>query len=76
MERLNKSFRRSVFAANIVGFSKLVSKKEYAPFVSIKECVEIITQTVISQKGCIFHTASDSVLAEFADCNHALTWRN
>ena len=72
MEKLNKSFRRSVFAADAVGFSKLVSYNEYQTLASLKECIEIISHTVISRKGRVFHTAGDAVLAEFADCNHAL----
>ena len=72
MEKLNESFTRCILATDAVGFSKLVSQKEYETLASLKECLEIITQILLSQGGRIFHSAGDSVLAEFTNSDDAL----
>lgn len=71
MERLNESFTRSIFATDAVGFSKLVSQREYETLAALKECLEIIAQILHSHGGRIFHSAGHSVLAEFTNSKDA-----
>ena len=73
MPKLKESFVKSIFATDAVGFSKLVSNNEYETLASLKECLQIISHTVISSGGRIFHSAGDSVLAEFDNSDDALS---
>jgi len=73
MPKLKESFVKSIFATDAVGFSKLVSNNEYETLASLKECLKIISHTVISSGGRIFHSAGDSVLAEFDNSDDALS---
>ena len=72
MPKSKDSFEKVIFATDAVGFSKLVSNNEYETLASLKECLKIISSTLISYKGRIFHSAGDSVLAEFDNSDDAL----
>ena len=65
MPKSKDSFEKVIFATDAVGFSKLVSNNEYKTLASLKECLQIISSTLVSYEGRIFHSAGDSVLAEF-----------
>tara|TARA_Y100000385_G_scaffold258859_1_gene287175 strand:- start:80 stop:1951 length:1872 start_codon:yes stop_codon:yes gene_type:complete len=71
MSKLNESFVRSILATDAVGFSKLVSQNEYETLASLKICLDIISETIVSKGGRIFHSAGDSVLAEFIHAKDA-----
>ncbi len=73
MPKLKDHFEKVIFATDAVGFSKLVSNSEYETLASLKECLQIISSTLTSNKGRIFHSAGDSVLAEFDSSDDALS---
>ena len=73
MSNLTDSFEKVIFATDAVGFSKLVSKNEYETLASLKGCLRIISSTLTSFEGRIFHSAGDSVLAEFDSSDSALS---
>ena len=73
MPKLKDHFEKVIFATDAVGFSKLVSNNEYETLASLKECLQIISSTLTSYKGRIFHSAGDSVLAEFDSSDDALS---
>lgn len=72
MSELGNGFVRSILSADAVGFSKLVSKHEYETLASLKQCVDIISEVIESSSGRIFHSAGDSVFAEFNNSDAAL----
>ena len=73
MPKLKDNFEKVIFATDAVGFSKLVSNNEYETLASLKECLQIISRTLASYNGRIFHSAGDSVLAEFDSSDDALS---
>jgi len=73
VSKLKDNFEKVIFATDAVGFSKLVSNNEYETLASLKECLQIISSTLTSYNGRIFHSAGDSVLAEFASSDDALS---
>ena len=73
MPKLKDNFEKVIFATDAVGFSKLVSNNEYETLASLKECLQIISSTLTSYNGRIFHSAGDSVLAEFDSSDDALS---
>ena len=73
MSNLKDSFQKVIFATDAVGFSKLVSNNEYETLASLKECLQIISSTLTSYGGRIFHSAGDSVLAEFDHSDDTLS---
>ena len=73
MPKLKDHFEKVIFATDAVGFSKLVSNSEYETLASLKQCLQIISSTLTSFKGRIFHSAGDSVLAEFDSSDDALS---
>ena len=72
MSELSDSFVRSILSADAVGFSKLVSKNEYETLASLKQCIDIFSEVIESLSGRIFHSAGDSVFAEFKNSDAAL----
>ena len=73
MAKSKDSFEKVIFATDAVGFSKLVSQNEYETLASLKECLQIISNTLNSYEARIFHSAGDSVLAEFDSSDDALS---
>ena len=59
-----------IFATDVVGYSKSIEKDETQTLINLKECRKILDNLISKNKGRIFNTAGDSVLAEF---NSAVT---
>ena len=55
----------TILATDCVGFSKHMLEDEEATFESLNACREIIDTLIKQYGGRIFHTAGDSVLADF-----------
>jgi len=56
----------TILAADVVGFSKMMDQNEVLTLENLKICREIIDPVIKEFGGRIFHTAGDSVIAEFA----------
>ena len=56
----------TVFALDVVGFSKLMAEDEARTLDNLKKRREFIDTIIEEYEGRIFNTAGDSVLAEFA----------
>ena len=72
MQKASESFKRNILAADAVGFSKLVSENEYETLASLKDCLNIFAELISKNGGRIFHSAGDSVLAEFVESKNAI----
>ena len=55
----------TIVAVDCVGFSKHMLNNEETTLSSLNACREIIDAFIFKRGGRIFHTAGDSVLAEF-----------
>ncbi|MED5406926.1 MAG: adenylate/guanylate cyclase domain-containing protein [Pseudomonadota bacterium] len=55
----------TILAADCVGFSKLMDNNEELTLQNIKKCRNLIDPIIKEHGGRIFHTAGDSVIAEF-----------
>jgi len=76
----------TIFCADVVGYSKMMSTNEEETLRTLSECRTIIDGMIEEYCGRIFGSAGDSVLAEFpstvmcvrfaAVCQHALHKRN
>ena len=55
----------TILATDCVGFSKHMEQDEEGTLVNLKACREIIDPVIDDYGGRIFHTAGDSVIAEF-----------
>jgi len=55
----------TIFAADVVGYSKLMSEDETGTLETLKVCRSIIDSVIAEHRGRIFGSAGDSVLAEF-----------
>ena len=55
----------TILAADCVGFSKHMETQEEKTLLSLKECRDIIDPVINKFSGRIFHTAGDSIIAEF-----------
>ncbi len=56
----------TILAADVVGFSKMMDKNEVLTLENLKSCRDLIDPVIGEFGGRIFHTAGDSVIAEFA----------
>ena len=56
----------TILAADVVGYSKLMDNNEELTLKNLKICRDIIDPIITEFGGRIFHTAGDSVIAEFA----------
>ena len=72
MQIASENLQKNILAADAVGFSKLVSENEYETLASLKDCLNIFAELISKNGGRIFHSAGDSVLAEFVDSKNAL----
>ncbi len=54
-----------ILAADAVGFSRLVSQSEEATLKDLRICFDIFYNVISEYKGRVFHSAGDSILAEF-----------
>ena len=59
-----------IFATDVVGYSKSIEQNENQTLINLKECRNILDKLITKNKGRIFNTGGDSVLAEF---NNAVT---
>ena len=55
----------TILAADCVGFSKHMETQEEKTLLSLKDCRDIIDPVINKFSGRIFHTAGDSIIAEF-----------
>ena len=55
----------TILATDCVGFSKHMEAQEEKTLISLKACRDIIDTVIEKYSGRIFHTAGDSVIAEF-----------
>ena len=55
----------TILATDCVGFSKHMEAQEEKTLISLKACRDIIDSLITRYSGRIFHTAGDSVIAEF-----------
>ncbi len=56
----------TILATDCVNFSKFMEDNEELTLSNLKSCREIIEKTIQDSSGRVFHTAGDSVIAEFA----------
>ena len=47
MQKARENFKKSILAADAVGFSKLVSQNEYETLASLKECLNIFQEIIL-----------------------------
>ena len=59
-----------IFATDVDGYSKSIEQNENQTLINLKECRNILDKLITKNKGRIFNTGGDSVLAEF---NSAVT---
>ena len=64
MSEVKRKFA-TILATDCVGFSKHMLEDEEATFESLNSCRNIIDSCIEKHSGRIFHTAGDSVIAEF-----------
>jgi class 3 adenylate cyclase len=57
----------TIFCADVVGFSKMMSLNEEGTLDSLNECRSVIDPMISSDGGRILGSAGDSVLAEFPE---------
>ena len=62
----------AIFAADIVGYSRLMAGDEIGTLGRLKACRAIIDGLIASHRGRIFNTAGDSVVADFASAVDAV----
>jgi adenylate cyclase len=62
----------TILAADVVGYSKLMAADEEGTVTRLKGLREIVDASIASHQGRIFHTAGDSVVAEFASAVEAV----
>jgi adenylate cyclase len=62
----------AIFAADIVGYSRLMASDEVGTLARLKACRTIIDELIASHRGRIFNTAGDSVVADFASAVDAV----
>ena len=64
MSEVQRKFA-TILATDCVSFSKHMAKNEEGTLSSLNSCRSIIDEYIEKHGGRIFHTAGDSVLAEF-----------
>jgi class 3 adenylate cyclase len=62
----------AIFAADIAGYSRLMSQDEVGTLARLKTCRAIIDGLIATHRGRIFNTAGDSVIADFASAVDAV----
>ena len=62
----------AIFAADIAGYSRLMARDEVDTLARLKACRVIIDSLIEAHRGRIFHTAGDSVVADFASAVDAV----
>jgi adenylate cyclase len=62
----------AIFAADIAGYSRLMSHDEVGTLARLKACRVVIDGLIATHRGRIFNTAGDSVIADFASAVDAV----
>jgi class 3 adenylate cyclase len=62
----------TIFAADVVGYSRLTGADEEGTLKTLKTYREIIDRLIARHEGRIFGTAGDSVIAEFGSAVEAV----
>jgi len=62
----------AIFAADIAGYSRLMSQDEVRTHARLKACRIIIDGLIATHRGRIFNTAGDSVIADFSSAVEAV----
>ena len=62
----------AILVGDVVGFSRLVSTNETKALENLKACFGFVRECIEDHGGSIFHSAGDSVLAEFGSVMNAL----
>jgi adenylate cyclase len=62
----------AIFAADIVGYSRLMSRDEIGTLGRLKSLRTVVDAIIASHRGRIFTTAGDSVVADFASAVEAV----
>ena len=62
----------AILAADVVGFSKLMGENEERAYKNLRACRALTDAAIKENHGRIFHTAGDSVLAEFGSAVDAM----
>jgi adenylate cyclase len=62
----------AIFAADIAGYSRLMSDDEVGTLARLKACRRIIDGLIATHRGRIFNTAGDRVVADFASAVDAV----
>ncbi|MBU26131.1 MAG: adenylate/guanylate cyclase domain-containing protein [Gammaproteobacteria bacterium] len=73
MPKVNRKLA-TILATDCVGFSKFMETQEVLTLANLTACREIIDPIIEEHGGRIFHTAGDSVIADFGspvECVHA-----
>ena len=74
MDNTPKYKRRiaAILSADVVGYSRLISRNDELTVTVLHSCREIVHQIVSKHTGRVFGTAGDSFMAEFASSVEAL----
>ncbi|MFC1843219.1 adenylate/guanylate cyclase domain-containing protein [Thermodesulfobacteriota bacterium] len=62
----------TIFAADVVGYSRMMGVDENGTYELLGKCRKIIDRNIEHHGGRIFNTAGDSVMAEFASTVEAV----
>jgi adenylate cyclase len=62
----------AIFAADVVGYSRLMSQREEATLAVLHDCLEIFHHCISEHHGRVFGAAGDSVIAEFPSAVEAV----
>lgn len=63
----------AIFAADVVGYSRLMSEREEATLANLHVCLDIFHDCISSHRGRVFGSAGDSVIAEFSSAVEAVS---
>jgi adenylate cyclase len=73
MEAQNTERRlAAIFAADVVGYSRLMSEREEATLAILHACLDIFHDCISTHHGRVFGSAGDSVIAEFPSAVEAV----
>ena len=62
----------AIFAADVVGYSRLMSEREEATLTNLHACLDILHGIISNHAGRVFGGAGDSVVAEFSSAVEAV----
>jgi len=62
----------AIFAADVVGYSRLMNEREEATLINLHACLDILHSIISNHAGRVFGGAGDSVVAEFPSAVEAV----